>query len=242
LDNVLFIWGPYGRAVVDQLVGVGKKIAIVTNDRNAVDLIREKYNPKLVYTLFADYNNFQFIKKTNIVESSVVYVNLSDDTEKLVYILNLRKYFGELKFVVTLDNGDLKGTFNSAGVTYTISKHEISSKLLASYIFEPDVALYSEDIMSYAQTDDDHDIKEFKVTVDNPYLSATYGEAFMDLRKKYNCVLIGLSKTTDGKTKLYKNPEDSLKIELGNHLILIMNGKALKQLTKIFQVQEGFIK
>ena len=50
------------------------------------------------------------------------------------------------------------------------------------------------------------------------------------------------SKTTDGKTKLYKNPEDSLKIELGNHLILIMNGKALKQLTKTFQVQEGFIK
>jgi len=239
---VIIGWGPYGRAVVDQLVGVGKKIAIVTNDRNAVDLIREKYSPKLVYTLFADYNNFQFIKKTNIMESSVVYVNLNDDTEKLVYILNLRKYFGELKFVVTLDNGDLKGTFNSAGVTYTISKHEISSKLLASYIFEPDVALYSEDIMSYAQTDDDHDIKEFKVTVDNPYLSATYGEAFMDLRKKYNCVLIGLSKTTDGKTKLYKNPEDSLKIELGNHLILIMNGKALKQLTKTFQVQEGFIK
>jgi len=237
---VIIGWNSYGRAVANQLVGVGKKIAVVTDSRNDVDLIREKYPSKLVYTLFADYNNFEFIKKTNIEKSIVVFINLNDDTEKLVYILNLKKYFNDLKFVVTLDNGDLKGTFNSAGVTYTISKHEISSKLLASYIFEPDVALYSEDIMSYPQSDEDFDIKEFKVTIDNPYLGFTYGEAFLDLKKSYNCVLIGLSKPREGGNKLLKNPEDNIKIELGDYLIMIMNAKAEKVLGKTFKITEGY--
>ncbi len=240
-DHAVIIgWNSYGKAVANQLVGVGKKIAVVTDSRNDVDLIREKYPSKLVYTLFADYNNFEFIKKTNIDKSIIVFINLNDDTEKLVYILNLKKYFTGLKFVVTLDNGDLKGTFNSAGVTYTISKHEISSKLLASYIFEPDVALYSEDIMSFPQSEEDFDIKEFKVTVENPYLGVTYGEAFLDLKKTYNCVLIGLSKPRKGGNKLLKNPGDNVKVELGDYLILIMNGRAEKNLARMFKIQEGY--
>ena len=81
-----------------------------------------------------------------------MFINLTNDTEKLVYILNLKKSFPNLDYVVTLDNGDLKNTFISAGVTNTISKHEISSKLLASYMFEPDVAAYSESILSFADT------------------------------------------------------------------------------------------
>ncbi|MEQ9307236.1 MAG: TrkA family potassium uptake protein, partial [Marinoscillum sp.] len=178
-----------------------------------------------------------------IEQSSIVFVNLDDDTEKLVYILNMKKNFPNLDYVVTLDNGDLKNTFISAGVTNTISKHELSSKLLASYMFEPDVAAYSESIMSFARGDADYDIKQFLVTPQNPYVGKPYQETFFDLKSKYNSVLIGITKRDKfGNKKLIKNPLGDLKIAPGDYLILILNGKAFKLLRKTFHVDEGYIR
>lgn len=239
--TVVIGWNQFSKDVVDQLVGVRKKVAIITNVFNDIDLLKESYDPKLVYTLYADLNNFDLVAKANLEDASNVFINLVDDTEKLVYILNLKKHFGELKFVVTLENSSLKQTFHTAGTTYIISKNEITSKLLASYIFEPDVAEYSEDIMSYAEADDDHDIKEFKVIYANPYCNRNYIDAFIELKKNTNSILIGISKTVKGYRKLIKNPVDNIKIEEGDYLIMITTKKAESDLQQIFKIEEGFV-
>ena len=44
--------------------------------------------------------------------------------------------------------------------------------------------------MSYAKSDDDFDIKQFKVVADNPYLNKNYEEVFFNLKMKYNGVLL----------------------------------------------------
>ena len=152
---VIIGWNTTGYEVLEQLIGVGKRVAIVTNRRDDIDLIRESYSNSLVFTLLADYNKMEMLEKVNIRQAAIVYVNFPDDTDKLVHILNLKKFYPEnLKYIVTLDNSNLRETFLSAGVTYTVSKNEITSKLLASYIFEPDVARYSEDILSFAKSDE----------------------------------------------------------------------------------------
>jgi voltage-gated potassium channel len=239
--TVVVGWNPFGKEVVDQLTGVGKKVAIITNVYNDIDLLQESYNPKLVFVLFSDLNNYEMLAKANLTEATTVFVNLTDDTEKLVYILNLKKHFGELKFVVTLENSSLKHTFHTAGTTYIISKNEITSKLLASYIFEPDVAEYSEDIMSYAEADEDHDIKEFKVVHNNPHCNRDYIDVFIDLKKNNNSILIGISKMINGNRKLIKNPSDNLKVLEGDYLIMITTKKAERELKEIFKTEEGFI-
>ncbi len=243
-DHAVIIgWNDFGKMVADQLVGVHKKIAIITNEKRDIEFIRELYDHKLVFTLYSDFKSFELLKKVNITQSSIVFVNFEDDTEKLVFIVNMRKQFPDLDFVVTLENGDLKNTFINAGVTNTISKHEISSKLLASYMFEPDVATYSESIMSFAQTEGDYDIKQLLVTPSNPFVGRAYQEAFFELKKKYNTVLIGITKRDKyGKKKLIKNPLGDLKIAPGDYLVLILNGKAFKLLRKIFNVEEGVFK
>ncbi|MEO9871239.1 potassium channel family protein [Ekhidna sp.] len=240
---VIIGWNDFGWHVVDQLVGVGRRVSVVTNKKDDVDLIREKYNSKNVFVLFSDYNNHELIKKSNIEEATIVFVNMMDDTDKLVYVLNLKKIFPETEFVVTLENGDLKNTFLSAGVSNTISTQEISSKLLASYMFEPDVATYSESILSYAKSDSDYDIKQLLITPNNPYSGKAYQDVFFDLKKRYNCVLIGITKRDKfGQKKLIKNPLGDLKITSGDYLIIILNGKAFKLLKKIFGVEEGTVK
>jgi len=240
---VIIGWNDFGWHVVDQLVGVGKQVAVVTNRKDDIELINDKYPPKNVFVLFSDFSNSELIKKVNIQEATIVFVNIEDDTEKLVYVLNLKKQYPNTDFVVTLENADLKSTFMAAGVSNTISSKEITSKLLASYMFEPDVASYSESILSYAQSDGDYDIKQMLVTIKNPYNGKPYQEVFFDLKKRYNSILIGITKRDKfGHKKLIKNPLGELKVNAGDYLIIILNGKAWKLLRRVFGVEEGSVK
>lgn len=236
---VIIGWNTYGYEVLEQLIGVGKKVAIVTNKRDDIDLIRESYSNHQVFTLLADYNKIEMLDKVNIQESSIVYVNFEDDTEKLVQVLNLKKTYDNLEYIVTLDNSNLKETFLSAGVTYTVSKNEITSKLLASYIFEPDVARYSEDILSFARDEDDFDIKEYKINKENPFKGKQYGEVFFQLKESADVVLIGIAKITDGRRILMKNPPDQTPVNEGDYLIMIMNGATALKIEQLFRTEEG---
>lgn len=242
--TIIIGWNDFSKMVLDQLMGVGKRVVIVIDKKTDIEIIHERYpnKPRNIFTLFSDLSNFDMLNKANIHESTIVFVNHGTDTDKLVYILNVKKIFPEAEFLVTLDNGDLKDTFVNAGVTNTIAKFEISSKLLASYIFEPDVAAYSEAIMSYTQGDSDYDMKQFLVTKSNPFVGHAYQEVFFELKKRYNSVLIGLTKKNKfGKRTLIKNPHGEIKISSGDYLLIILNGKAFKLLSKIFGVEEGYI-
>jgi len=236
---VIIGWNDFGHSVISHLVAAGRQVAVVTKDRGHIDIIREYYSMDQVFTLFSDYNNFEILEKSNIRQASIVFVNLNDDTEKLVYIINIKKHFENLNYVVTLDNGNLKSTFMHAGVTYTISKNEISSKLLASYIYEPDVAFFSEELIAYAHEENEYDMKQFLVKSDNVYANTPYDKAFFDLKRDCNVVLIGLVKFSNGQRKLLKNPEGNIKIEAGDYLLMMMDGKGRKKLSKMFHIEEG---
>ena len=236
---VIIGWTEFGKAVTDQLVSAGRQVVVVTKERNNVDLIKEFYGSKKVFVLFTDYTNLDQLTKVNIQESSIVFVNLDDDTDKLVYILNLKKVYEGLDFIVTLDNANLKGTFFSAGVTYAISKNELAAKLLASYIFEPDVAGFNEEIIAYAETDDEYDMKEYQIDEKSPLIGQHYEKVFYDLKKDYNAILVAIVKIVEGKRVLYKNPEDDIVIKHGDYLLMILNNKADKKMSGIFKLSEG---
>ncbi len=234
-------WDHYSRSVADQLIHVNKKVAIVTTQRDDIELIYEHFHhSKNVFVLYSEYDNYDLLRKANIEKSSIVFINCPDDTQKLVLLLNLKKEFQNLKFIVTLENSDLKDTFKSAGVTYPLSKHDLSSKLLASYIFEPDAASFGEELLSYAHSDDDYDIKQYLVIKDNPYANQWYDDVFFELKKKHNAILIGISKKQqDGTFSLVKNPEEPIRIEVDDYVLLICNGKSEGDLTDVFGVEEG---
>ena len=236
---VIIGWNDFGQAVISHLIGAGRQVAVITKDRPSVDIIREYYTPEQVYILYSDYNNFDLLEKSNLKQASIIFINLNDDTEKLVYVINMKKHFENLNYVVTLDNGNLKNTFQSAGVTYAISKNEISSKLLASYIYEPDVALFSEEIIAFAHEEDDYDMKQFKITDHNPLVGMFYEKVFFDLKKQCNVVLIGLVKHENGKRKMYKNPENSMKVEKDDYLMMLMDRNGQERLKKVFHIEEG---
>lgn len=236
---VMIGWNDFGHSVMSHLIAAGKRVAVITRERSSIDIIHEFYKTEQVYTLYTDYNNFEMLEKANIRNASIVFVNLNDDTEKLVYVINLKKIFANLNYVVTLDNGNLKGTFQNAGVTYTICKNEISAKLMASYIYEPDVALFSEEILAYAHDEAEYDIKQIQINKDNPFVDTYYEKAFFDLKKTCNVILIGIVKVNSNGRKFHKNPDSSIKIEPHDFLVIMTDGKGTEKLKKYFHITEG---
>jgi voltage-gated potassium channel len=241
-DHIVFIgWNEFNRMVIEEVYSTMRKFAIVTDRKDDIDIIYEAYRKKRAFALFADYHNLEIIEKVNPRKASEVFVNFGNDTDTLLYVINFKRKYPEPDLIVSIENSKLKETFMAAGVKYVIPRNEIASKLVASYIFEPDVAELNQDLLSAAQTADEFDNQEYKVIDQNPYLNKDYLEAFVDLKQKYDCVLLGLSKTIDGERHLLKNPQKGTKIEMGDHMLLMTNGDTKKQIELDFGIFEGRI-
>ncbi len=237
--TIIIGWDDFGKQVVEQIVLAQKEVAIVCNDKNQIDLIYDLYPQKNVFVLFCDYNNYEALKKVNIQYSTAVFIHFGNDTDALVYLLNIKKFYPKQKYVVSLANNSLKETFISAGVTYCVSKDEIASKLVASYIFEPSVALMVEDLMSTTIRKHDYDIKQYQVTSKNPFCNKDYFEAFVELKSTYNSVLLGLSKNQDGHQTLLKNPSKGTLIQLSDNLVVMLDNDSHEKMDKVFGIEEG---
>ena len=240
-NHILVIgWDKFGKQVVDEVIHSGKPVAIITNNKNEVDLIHEAYNQQEVFVLFTDYSNLEAFEKANISQAAAVFINFSDDTEVLIYVLNLKKIYPDLNYVVSLSNPSLRETFMTAGVRYVVSQTEIASRLVASYTFEPDVAVMAESLMTTALAGEDYDLLEYLVTDQNPYIGRDYLDAFIDLKKQHDSVLVGINQCqADGSRILRKNPSHGVTIQEHDYLILICDGEAKRKLKKVFGVDEG---
>ncbi len=236
---VIIGWDAFAMNVSKWILESNKKVAIVTDNKNDIDLIYNKFGEKNIFVLFSEYSNIDNYELLNIKKSSSVFINFHDDSETLVRLLNIKKVYPDLNYIVSLNNSELKGTFQSAGVTFSISNSEVASKLVASYNFEPDVAFFTEDIMSSATHEDDHDLTEYMVNAKNPYLNKQYFDTFIELKKSYNAILMGLSRKEDTGYKLYKNPKSDMTILENDYLIILVDGKSKSELESKFKQHEG---
>ena len=221
--------------MADQIFPAGHKIAFITNSKNDLELINDLYPHDNSFVVFADYNNNQALEKINIDKSKAVFVNFENDTESLVFVLNIKKLYPDLNIIVNCTAPDLKETFINAGITHVVSRSEVASRMVASYLFEPHVAEYAEDLISTSIESDDQDICQFKVVDGNPYLGKEYFDAFVAMKKELNAILIGM--VIDGCVD--KNPAENYRIKSDDYLILISLGNDRKKLENIFRIREG---
>jgi len=232
-------WNDFSKMVVDELIQASRQIAIVTNNKDEVDFIYEEYGNDGIFVLYAEYHNLDSLLKTNPNEASEIFLGFPDDTESLIYVINLIKKFPNPNIVVSIENYKLRDTFLTAGVRHVVARNEIASKLVASYVFEPDVADLNIDLMGSAIHGEDFDNQQYLVTKKNPYLNKNYDDAFVALKLKYNIVLLGIVKKENGVDTLHVNARSETIIELNDYLIIMVAGKVKKRVEKIFGIKEG---
>jgi voltage-gated potassium channel len=237
---VMIGWDKFSKQVLQQIALTNYKVAVITNHKDDVDHIYELFPKNKVFVLYAEYENFKALEKVNFTQANTCFINFQNDMDALVYAINVKKQFPKMEYVVSLQNTDLKSTFKNAGVDHVVARNEVASRLAASYIFEPEVAQITEDLMSTAINELDYDIQQYLITESNPYIGMPYLDLFSELKQKYNGVLIGISRFREGERQLLYNPsKQSLKIGLNDYLILIANGQAKIKLEKSFGVIEG---
>ncbi len=237
-DHIVIIgYDKFARSIIRILCEEEKKVVLVSDNRDEIGKLYESFSKKFFFAVFADYNDSAQIQKAALDKANTVFVNLKSDTDKLITILNLKKLHPNLKYMVTLEDQNLKDTFESAGVTYIISKEEISSKLIASYIFEPFAAKYTLDIMEGAKSDDDYDVQQYVVTGENEYVGKNYGFLFNDVKQRTNALPIGIYKRS--VNDILKLPDDSLKIEQGDYILIITNKSSKDAMEELFGVKQG---
>ncbi|RKE00160.1 potassium channel family protein [Marinifilum flexuosum] len=232
---VIIGWNEFAQKVANQIIHAGQKVAFVTNSKTDLDLIADLYSSKDVFSLFADYSNIEAYQKVNVSQSKRVFVNFESDSETLVFVINLKKQYPMANVVVRCANPSLKETFLNAGIDHVIAQNEVASKLVASYLFEPHVATYTEDLIATSVSDEDSDIQQYLITEECQFAGADYMDAFLKLKVDFNAILIGL--VQDGK--IIKNPVKGTNVQINNYLILISSGDSKKALEKFFGVKEG---
>lgn len=239
-NHIIFIgWNEFSRMVAEEIYHTSQKIAIVTHDKDQIDLIYSQFGDKNTFALFADYNNLDSLNKANVSEASAVFISIPDDAQVLLYVLDFKKHFPKPQIVVSIENSKLKSTFKAAGVTYAIARNEIASKMVASYMFEPDVANLNNDLISSSRGELDYDMQEYMVNENNAYAGKNYLDAFIDMKKKHNAILVGLSRKVNDEWILNTNPAEGEIIQTNDYLILMCDGSSKKHLTATFGVQEG---
>ncbi len=237
-NHILIIgWNDFSKMVAEEIALTGKQMAIVTNKKDDIDLIYSQYGKTNVFVLFSDYQSLETLDKVNADKVSVAFIGLNDDSESLMYVLAFKRIYPDPNIVVSLEKSQLKNTFYAAGVTYAVARNEIASKLVASYIFEPDVATMNIGLLKTSRSDDDHDIQEYLMLEDNPYIGKDCFELFMDLKQHYNSILMGIYKAEI--RRMITNPGAEQKVQPGDYLVIISNGLNKKKIQQVFKVQEG---
>ena len=236
---IFFGWNDFSKLVAEEVINAKKKIAVITDHKDDVELIYDLWGKEYVFVLFSDLDNPEAFDRLNADQCAVLFMSFENDADSLTESINIRTRLPDKDLVVSLKNTKLKDTFRAAGATYVIARNEIVSKLVASYIFEPDVADLNLDLISSATKGHDFDNQEYEVLESNPYLNKPCHEVFHSMKKDFDVVLMGISKMENGQREVYGNPSNDLKVEIGDYLVVMTSGHANEKLTEAFGVHQG---
>jgi len=244
---IIIGWDDFSRRVVEQLVRSDRKVAVVTSDRDNVDLIHDYVNEDdqasgdNVIVLYAGFESYELLRRyVNIAEASKVFINRDKDTDTLITLLNLKGEFDEcpLDYVVRVKNKELLETFDDDVEAVTTFK--MASGLIASHIFEPAVADFGKDLIESVDEECDYELQQYYVQPDNAWARKPFGDMYWSLYEKYGAITLALGKR-NGKRRLIKLPDDDVTVEPGDYAVAIVNGQSASGLREEFGVTQGII-
>jgi len=180
---IIIGWNAFSKQVAEQIIKAGENLSVVVNNEADLKTIKQLYTDKNCFVLVTELNDFDNLEKVNITEAKRVYISFENDTDTLVYTISLKKKYDLVKCVVAIENIELKASFNYLGVQFIIPKKEIVSKFIASYIFEPNVALLTEDLISTSTTEDNLDICETVLNTNHELIGTRYLDSYLNLKK-----------------------------------------------------------
>jgi voltage-gated potassium channel len=235
---VIFGWNASTERIAEEIRVLGRQVVIVTQDRDSIDTIHDRFSDA-VFPLYADFEDETLLDRVNLRQADRALLNIESDTDTLIHLLNLRKMFPDVEFVVAAQNEELRATFQNAGVAKAVSSDANAAHLIASVIFEPDVAAFAQDLITTARENGDHDLQQYIIEPGSPVENMDYGELFRTFYETLSVVPIGVSKAADEDRQLLKLPADDVPLNAGDILVVIASGADVTPLQEDWKLSLG---
>jgi voltage-gated potassium channel len=235
---VVIGWNSFGATITRQIIAASNRVVILTKDESQQIEVRESFDTDGVYAAAVQPSNFSKMKEIGVGKAHSVLLNLGTDEDNLLTVLRMKNHFEDLDYMVALRDEELEETFRTAGVTYAVSRFSISSKILASYLYEPDVAEYNEDLLTATEEKGDHDIQQYRVTETCPAAGSSFVEVMRTLRGDHDCIPIGLRKSGG---ELIKVPEPDVRVNQDDYVLLVTEKSSEAGIESYFGTKEGVI-
>lgn len=237
---VILGWDDFSRDIIAQLLAAQNTVALGTNRPEDEVEVERAFGEDRVHLGVGNFTNISSFDELEIGRCRKVFVNLETDHDNLIAVLAVRRLFPEVQIDVVIDNEELQDTFFVAGVTYAVSPHAIASRVVASHVYEEDVGRFTSEILSATEAQNDCEMQQYRVLEGHAYAGRPYDEVFWDLKERFDCALLGVSKTdADGARTLHKLPGPDVHVEAGDYLVLILRGDREQEVVEMFGVDEG---
>lgn len=184
---VILGWDDYSRRVARELVRSEIDVVVVTDDKAEIDPIREAFDDvrgEHLHPVYADYDNYSALDRFgDIAKSSRVFLNRKADTDTLITLFNLHDAFEDekLSYIVRVRNERLLDRFDLEHKAIDVTPvwtFGVATALIASYIYEPDVAAFGRDLVEATDEGTDFELQQYRVGARAPFAGASYNEAF----------------------------------------------------------------
>jgi len=238
-------WTPISRVSLAELLATDQNVVVITNDQDVIPKIRDMGSKKHLFIAFGDYTNDKVLERANIKTARTAIVATGDDTETLIASLTIRGMNPDVRLIVSISSEELKNTLYSAGVTYVSSPSEMTGRLVASAAFEPEVALFVEDITS-ATTG--YDLQQYTLMKD----SFASGMTVSKFRDRMNSVkgplLVGVAEYKPVKGEkaespnnwdLIPNPDSKLKMATKDIIVVLGDDDQNDRLQDLLKTPQG---
>ena len=192
----------------------GKKIAWITSQQ-----------PKI--TVDVDYAigsliDSETLRRGGVEKSEYIVVCHKDDSQSIHIALLAKKLNPEARIIVLAHSSKTAEILEAAGVQYIVPT-TIMARVLASMVFEPNVAVLVSDLTTAKGISDLIEVKT------NKYVGLSFKEALLKAKEEEGLLLVGIVRR-DGK--ILVNPPLNYMIEKGEKLLAIKGTGSLSKIVK----------
>ncbi len=217
-------FGRNGRQAVERLHSYNKQCVVIESDPRIIEELEDRG----IACIKGDATDDEILLKAMVEEASFLITALPSDADNLFVVLSAKQLNPDIVVISRASNDSSYKKLKVAGADNIIMPDKIGGNHMASLIVTPDLVEFVERLSISGNTS----MNLEEISVDQ--LPAEYtGKTLKDLniRHKTGCLVIGL-KTPDKEYII--NPDASLPLEPGVHLIILGNSEQIERLRETY--------
>lgn len=217
-------FGRNGKQAILKLNNYNKKIVVIENDKEIIDLL----DAEEILNVQGDATTDEVLLRAGIINAENLITTLPSDADNLFVVLSARQLNKGFKIISRASNESSYSKLKIAGADNVIMPDKLGGNHMASLVTTPDVIEFVDRLTIEGETT--ANLEEVDVdSLPKKYLGKTILD--LDLRKKTGCTVIGFR---NPDKDYIINPEADSKLIEGSHLIVLGRPEQIIKLRELF--------